>query len=79
MVKKDIGRDYLLQEIVLLKLVGRHIVVILSFGQKPVDCVTLGNGECDHLFMFFIFDSSCRQSNIEKREQGTQQEHLMNT
>ena len=66
--------DLLLQDIVLLKLVGRH-VVILSFGQKPVDCVKLGNGECDHLFMFFIFDSSFFAADNQKWRNESKDSH----
>lgn len=62
------GRDLLLQDIELLKLVGRHGVVIQSLRQKPVDCVTFGNGECYDLFMFYILDSSFLLPTIKHEE-----------
>ena len=76
---KQLGTD--LWVVLLRHIVGRHIVVIQTFGRQSVDCITLGKSERGNLLMFFFFlilDSSfCwRLSALKKRERKNRQRRL---
>ena len=38
-----------------VKLVRRNFIIIQSFGEQSVDCISFGNGERGDLLMFFNF------------------------